>query len=130
MLLQRFRSTKYQHLVSKLALFAILLIYVAPLISMSIVMIGHHPLMEHSTAQSTSMMTVSSGTPSHHSGWCQYCDLLASLHGATDFALAIIPSMSGLVYMDTPKLLSQSLAKHSTQHRPRAPPYAFSLRLI
>ncbi|MGO1295898.1 MAG: DUF2946 domain-containing protein [Vibrio sp.] len=129
-MLQRFRDTRYQHAISQLALFAILLIYVAPLISMSVVMTRHHPLMTPTSAESSPMMSMSSSdAQSHHGGWCKYCDLLASLHATTSLALTILLSVTGLIYTDTPNVLNRSIDKYIAQHRPRAPPYLVSFRL-
>ncbi|MFH0258102.1 DUF2946 family protein [Vibrio rumoiensis] len=78
----------------------ILLIYLAPLVSMSVVLAdrantSHHMMVKmDGDAHSTHHSDHHSSTDSHHQhGWCGYCDLLATLsatHGALPLVVAAI----------------------------------------
>ncbi|SJL83175.1 DUF2946 domain-containing protein [Vibrio palustris] len=131
---QRFRQPKFLHIVSQLALFAILLLYIAPVISMSIVMTRHQPLMDMSSTMTSSktvtMAAMSPSSMSHHGGWCQYCDLLATLHGSTSLAL-IMPPVAGQLILTPIEGGQLSPIDNRTSHNlPRAPPVIRSLPFV
>lgn len=108
-----------------LSLFAVLLLYIAPLISMSMVMsmprghnmshMQHHapaPEMDHAQA---------------HMSWCAYCDLLPTLHAVFSPILAIAAATFLLLYRTTSVNYQFYLPIQRAIYRPRAPPLTASL---
>jgi hypothetical protein len=96
-------NSRYRHLAAWLGLFAMLMVYIAPLVSQSLLMPKVHQPVDHAH-HSMQTMHHDAGLSLHHA-WCGYCKLLYHL-SSIDFDVPQLTPRRAVVLWVTVSCLS------------------------
>lgn len=105
-----------------LSLFAMLLLYIAPLISMSMSMPLGNGMPSMSAQHHQHAAATKQAHASAHMSWCAYCDLLPRLHGVFNLTLPLITATFLLIYRVIATHYQADISFLRPLYRPRAPP--------
>ena len=105
-----------------LSLFTMLVLYIAPLISMSISMPLGNDMPTMSVTQHQHVATTKHQHTTTHMSWCAYCDLLPTLHGVFSLILPLFTGIFLLIYRVTSAHYQFHIPLLFSRYHPRAPP--------